>query len=149
MDFLVWYEQTASWIVSFCPPPDKVAHSYAGLAIWLVAALTLRKPLHSVWPLLAAIALELGNEVIDRMAHGSWRMSDTTRDLAATWFWPFLLFACMRLFPWLSGRNGAAQAEPLAPPLQHHVERPRPAMPPMRAANRDDVPGVLACGEPV
>jgi hypothetical protein len=149
MEFLLWYERTISWIVSHCPDqPDKFAHTFAGLGIWLAAGLLLRKPLRSPWPLLAVIAFEVGNEVIDRLAHGSWRLPDTTRDLAATWFWPFVLFACLRLFPWLSGPN-RAQPEALPPPLQHHVERPRPAMPPVRAANRDDIPGVLACSEPV
>lgn len=138
------YEQAIGWIVSHCPAPDKFAHTYAGLGIWLMAALLSRKPLHSLWTLMPVVAFELANEAIDRLAHGSWRMSDTLRDVAATWFWPFVLCACLRLFPSLSGRRPEKSA-----PLQHDVDRPRAAMPPMRGPDRDDVPGVFARREPV
>lgn len=148
MDFPQRYEQAIGWIVQQCPHPDKFAHTYAGLGIWLVAALLSRKPLYSFWTLLPVIGLELVNEGIDRLAHGSWQWHDTLGDMAATWFWPCVLFTCLRLFPALSGRSRTS-APKLAEPFQHHVDRPLPAMPPVRAADRDDVPGMLACGEPV
>lgn len=146
MDLLQDYETTISWLVSLCPEPDKFAHTYAGLAIWLVAALLLRRPLRSGWTLVPVIALELANETVDWLARGSWFWPDTARDLAATWFWPLVLFAALRLFPWL---GGASARQPSAPAPQHDVERPGAAMAAMGAAHGDDVGRVIARGKPV
>jgi hypothetical protein len=101
MVFATRYEAAITWIVSLCPPPDKFAHTYAGLAIWLVAALVLRRSLASVAPLLVVILAEVANEIVDRFAHGSWMWPDTLRDAAATWFWPLLLAGLMRWVPFL------------------------------------------------
>lgn len=145
MIFIHRYEQAIDWIVRHCPGPDKFVHTYAGLGIWLLAALVSRRPLHSPWTLVPLVALELANETIDRLAHGSWHWPDTLGDVAATWFWPFVLCACLRLFPSLSGRRPKGSA----PLLQHDVDSPGAAVPPVRAPDRDDVSGVFARREPV
>ncbi|MEJ2458226.1 MAG: hypothetical protein P8Y58_08790 [Novosphingobium sp.] len=148
MDFFQRYEQAIGWVVSLCPAPDKFAHTYAGLTIWLLAALLFRRPLRSAWPLLTVIGFELVNEAIDRVAHGSWLWHDTLRDMAATWFWPLVLVTCLRLFPFLSGRRPGAHQD-LARPSEHHVDRPLPAMTAMGPPDRDDVARVLTHGEPI
>lgn len=99
MDFISRYERTIIWIVSICPAPDKFAHTYAGLAIWVGAALLLRRSLRSPLPLALVVLAELGNEVIDRFAHGSWLWRDTLGDMTATWFWPVLLTCLLRWKP--------------------------------------------------
>lgn len=99
MDFPARYEAAIGWIVSLCPPPDKFAHTYAGLAIWMLAALLLRRSLASAAPLLVVIAAEVANEIVDRFAHGSWMWHDTLGDAAATWFWPVVLAGLMRWVP--------------------------------------------------
>lgn len=101
MNFAIRYEQAIGWIVSQCPPPDKFAHTYAGLCLWLVSSILLRKPLSSPWPLAAVILAELANECVDRVAHGSWRWPDTIGDVVATLFWPFILMTSLRVFPHL------------------------------------------------
>jgi hypothetical protein len=149
MDIFLQYEQAINWVVELCPSsPDKFAHTYAGLTIWLLAALWSRKPLHSFWPLVPVIVFELANETMDRFAHGSWRWEDTVRDVAATWFWPFVLFGFMRLFPSLSG-HGQNETADLAPPAQDEIDGPLPAMAPVRTPDGHDVGRVLAGGEPV
>jgi hypothetical protein len=99
MNFAKQYELVISWVVGHCPYPDKFAHSYAGCAIWLVAAIVLNKPLRSIWPLAVVVAAEVGNECIDRIAHGSWMWPDTLGDAAATWFWPVVITLALRQFP--------------------------------------------------
>jgi hypothetical protein len=101
MSFLDQYERTIEHLVKLCPQPDKFAHTYAGLTIWLLAAIVLRKPLGSIWPLVVVLAAELGNEYIDFLTYGSWRWHDTLRDMAATWFWPTVLMLAIRAFPHL------------------------------------------------
>ena len=142
MSLIQYYEQVIAWIVTHGPAtPDKFVHTYAGMGIWLTAAILLRKPLASIWPLLPVIVLELANETADRLANGSWQWQETTHDIAATWFWPLALFCALRLFPWLVERRPTLR---LAPSFQHHVDRPVATVTPMRAADGDDVRRVLA-----
>jgi hypothetical protein len=49
------------------------------------------------------VIFELGNEYIDRLAHGSWAWHDTIGDVIATLFWPFVLSFAMRLRPAIRG----------------------------------------------
>lgn len=111
MNFLLSYETLISKIVSLCPAQDKFAHMSAGLGVWLISAMVLRKPLHSRWPLLIVLLLELGNECVDRLAHKSWRLNDTIGDAIATWFWPVLLTLALANLPLL--RGGAVAPAPL------------------------------------
>ena len=144
MDFFMHYEHAINWIVSLCPQPDKFAHTYAGLSIWILAALVTRRPLSALLPLVPVIGLELANEVMDRVAHGSWHWHDTVRDMAATWFWPIVLFVCLRLLPGLSEEKHKSTQS-----AQHDVESAMPAMPTMRAPDSDNITGVLTDREPV
>jgi hypothetical protein len=99
MDFPSRYEAAIGWIVARCPAPDKFAHCYAGLLIWVAAALILRRPLRSSRPVAVVVLAEVVNEVIDRFAHGAWLWRDTLGDAAATWFWPVLLTGLLRWVP--------------------------------------------------
>jgi hypothetical protein len=96
MKFALAYEHGITWIVRQCPAPDKFAHTYAGLIIWLLAALLLKRPRGSLLPLLVVIAAEVGNECVDRVANGTWMWRDTLGDMAATWFWPVVLTMALR-----------------------------------------------------
>ncbi|WP_156135577.1 hypothetical protein [Novosphingobium malaysiense] len=148
MDIFHRYEHAINWIVSLCPQPDKFAHTYAGLGIWLLTGLISRKPLSSLWSLLPVVVLELANEAMDRVAHGAWQGRDTVRDMAATWFWPFVLCFCLRAFPGLS-RRASRQSPHLATPSENHVDGARAAVPAMRTADRDNIGRELTGGEPV
>lgn len=96
MNFAQRYESWIGWIVGHCPAPDKFAHTYAGLIIWVAAALVLRSRRKSLAPLAVVIVAEVANECIDRVAHGSWMWHDTLGDVAATWFWPVVLTGLLR-----------------------------------------------------
>lgn len=103
MEFLQHYERLINWLVGLCPQPDKFAHTYAGLAIWLLAAMVMRRKLSSPWPVVVVAAFELGNEYIDRLTYGSWRWNDTLGDIAATLFWPLVIMLAMRWRPAIRG----------------------------------------------
>ncbi len=90
------YERAIDWIVSLCPQPDKFAHTYAGLTIWLVSAILLRRKLSSPWPVLVVLLCEVANECIDRLAHGAWNWPDTIGDVIATMFWPTVIMLALR-----------------------------------------------------
>jgi hypothetical protein len=96
------YEMIIKLIGHSLPSRDKFAHTYAGLLIWLLAGVILRKPLSSRQPLMIVAVLEVANEIVDRIAHGVWQWPDTFGDAAATWFWPVVIAAMLRYVPWLS-----------------------------------------------
>jgi hypothetical protein len=101
MPFAQNYEAVIAWIVDHCPSTDKFAHTYVGLAIWLGAAVVLRRPLHSWAPLAVVVVAEVANECVDRLAHGGWFWHDTLQDAFFTWFWPVVLGLALRKFPHL------------------------------------------------
>ncbi|HZF42207.1 MAG TPA: hypothetical protein VEZ48_02225 [Sphingomonadaceae bacterium] len=78
---------------------DKLLHVHGGMAIFLLSAMALGKPLSDPLPLLIVVAAELANELRDRIINGSWRWADTLGDIASTLFWPVLIFAFLRLSP--------------------------------------------------
>jgi len=96
MNFPQTYEHVISWIVRQCPEPDKFAHTYAGLTIWVLSAGLARKSLKSWFPVCMVALLEAANECVDRAANGSWRWHDTLGDVAATLFWPLLITLLLR-----------------------------------------------------
>ena len=98
--------QIAIWqAVKHSGGPDKFAHTYTGLAIWLAATLALRRPRGAMLPLLVVIAAEIVNECIDRLSHVSWRWPDTSADMLASWFWPVVLTLVDRRWPVLRSRR--------------------------------------------
>lgn len=103
MELVHQYERLISWIVSQCPSPDKFAHTYAGLSIWLLAAMIMRRKLSTPAPFLVVALAEGINEYVDRLAHGSWNWPDTLGDIAATLFWPLAIMLALRLRPAIRG----------------------------------------------
>jgi hypothetical protein len=70
-------------------------HVYVGLAVFLAAALVLRKPLHAFLPwfavCLAAIAGEALDAFDDLRSLGHWRVGASVHDILNTLFWPTVL----------------------------------------------------------
>lgn len=108
VNFVEAYEHVILSIVAACPGPDKFAHMSAGLGIWLLAAVVLRKPLASWPPVAIVIALECANEVVDRIAKGGWFWSDTLADVVITLIWPALFFIALRSMPSLVAQRTSA-----------------------------------------
>lgn len=98
----IFYEKVTSYIVLLCPGPDKFAHVFVGMGIFMAFSFFLRKPFSSPGPILILVGFELLNEIMDRLAHGSWRWADTLGDFSATMFWPGVLFLALKLCPWLA-----------------------------------------------
>jgi hypothetical protein len=78
---------------------NTILHIHAGMLILMTARFVTRRSLGTFIPFAAVLALELANEIIDRINHGSWRWDDTTSDILNTLFWPFLLSLAIRLRP--------------------------------------------------
>ncbi|MCW4463475.1 hypothetical protein OK349_17340 [Sphingomonas sp. BT-65] len=78
---------------------NTILHIHAGMLILLVARLISGRSLPTFVPFAAVLALELANEGIDRVNHGTWRWVDTTGDMVSTLFWPFVLSLATRLRP--------------------------------------------------
>lgn len=84
-------------------------HVNAGLTAFLVASIVLRRPLRSLVPLSAAIAVAVFVEMLDLRddlaTFGYWRSSASLHDIANTVFWPFVLFALARWTSFFGAAN--------------------------------------------
>lgn len=95
MHFIKAYEHAIDSVIALTWGQDKPVHMSAGLLIWLVSALVMRKGLRTPVTLFPVFSLEFANEIVDRIAHGSWRWPDTIGDFIATVLWPCIL--CLAL----------------------------------------------------
>ncbi|QFY42698.1 hypothetical protein F6R98_08720 [Candidatus Methylospira mobilis] len=72
-------------------------HIHIGIAVFLVAAAVLRKPLGSFTPWLTVVAMTVAGEVLDMRddiaSLGYWRWRAGVHDILNTLFWPTLSFA--------------------------------------------------------
>jgi hypothetical protein len=75
-------------------------HIYVGLAVFLLVAIALRKPLRSPVPWLAVLLLAVLGESLDSrddISHyGAWRVLVSVHDIANTLFWPTVLLLLAR-----------------------------------------------------
>lgn len=75
-------------------------HIYLGLAVFLLVATALRKPLRSFVPWAAVVVVALAAELMDLRDNlaslGQWRWSASLHDLANTMFWPTVLMVLAR-----------------------------------------------------
>lgn len=84
---------------------NTILHIHGGMLVFLVARLVSGRSIGTFVPFAAVLVLELINEGIDRINHGSWRWDDTMTDLASTLFWPFVLSLAVRLRPDRAGTS--------------------------------------------
>jgi hypothetical protein len=89
------------------------------MAIYLLSQLMLGERRGSMVSLMTVLAIELGNEVMNRLYWGSWRWSDTLGDIGTTLFWPSLCLAvsAFRRRRWRPS-GGAAEARLPQPALR-------------------------------
>ena len=96
-------------------------HVHAGLLVFVLAAVVLRRGLGTPGPWLAAMAVACGMEAMDAVdgivAYGHWRVRASAHDVANTMLWPTVLaLACRftRLAAWgdptRRQRHGASSA---------------------------------------
>lgn len=75
---------------------QELLHVHAGLAIFLLASLLLRRKFRSPVPLALVIVLAVANEVIDWLNHPPTTTFEPLWDVLNTVFWPGLLFLLAR-----------------------------------------------------
>jgi hypothetical protein len=75
---------------------DDLMHVHLGLAIFVLSALILRKPMRSAWPIGLVVALALINEVVDYFVTPNWSPGLSLLDIVNSVFWPTLLFLIAR-----------------------------------------------------
>jgi hypothetical protein len=97
MDIPAYYASIIASIGDGTGASDALLHVHAGLVILFLARIVTRKSLATPIPFLVVVAAELGNEVMDRLSYGSWRLQDTGWDILNTLFWPFVLMIGLRL----------------------------------------------------
>lgn len=88
-----WKEFLATWRGA----SDLMWHLNMGLLVYLIAAVMTKKPLASVMPLLIVAGLAAANEAGDWFMHGSWRLKNTSIDMAVSVFWPFVIWLFHKL----------------------------------------------------
>jgi cell shape-determining protein MreD len=88
-------------------------HIYVGLAVFLAAAIVLRKPLRSNVPWFVVVSVVITGEVLDMRddisSLGYWRWGASLHDILNTLFWPsiFLLLAKFDIFFHASSERNA------------------------------------------
>ena len=75
---------------------ESLLHLHAGLAIFVVTALLLRKRMRSWIPLAVVVVLAMVNEMIDYRYSPGWDVGASLKDLANTIVWPLILFLLAR-----------------------------------------------------
>ncbi len=98
MALLKSYE-TEMFTISRLFGSDALAHVQIGLAIWIISAIVTRLPLSDGRPLAVLAVVEATNEILDRLAKGSWQWPDTRADVLHSLAWPTILYVALKLVP--------------------------------------------------
>jgi hypothetical protein len=107
---LSWY-QAKMFIEHASVVSSDALHVIAGVIVWVLIALALRRPLSSGVPLAWLLAILLFNEVVDlwveRWPDLAMQYGESAKDLMVTMALPALLMALVRLTPQLFVRRGS------------------------------------------
>lgn len=90
MDLITSYYGLTEAVKQVTGMPAEMLHIHAGMAIYLIAQVLLGSRRASWMALSIVLEVELFNEVMNYLYHGSWRWADTSTDIALTLFWPCL-----------------------------------------------------------
>ena len=90
---MIWIQRYHDWAFRLekWQGSDTVLHICAGLGIWLVASIVMRRSMRDPWTLLPVIGAEGFNEACDYIVAQGWSLRDTIHDIAWTLFWPVVL----------------------------------------------------------
>ena len=94
------FQETKIWLSQILGLPKDALHIYVGLAVFLLTAILLRRPLRSLVPIGAAFAAALAGEAWD--LYETWDAGQrlhwdrTWHDVWNTCFWPLILFLLAR-----------------------------------------------------
>lgn len=97
MDLVSDYAQLTQSIVHFTGLSRPMLHIHAGMAIYLGVQVIFATRGETALGVYAVVAIELINEVMNRLYYESWRWSDTLADIALTLFWPVACYGIARI----------------------------------------------------
>ena len=90
------YGAAKQWLSAFTGASEDLLHVHAGLLIFVISALVLKKKMRSPVPLALVVGFALLNEVVDQLAGGRQDHLEPFVDFANTVFWPIVLFLAAR-----------------------------------------------------
>ena len=94
--FLEFYRPLSSALGDSTGASDSLLHVHAGMVILFLARVVTRRSLATWTPFLCVLAAAIAKEIVDRIAHGAWRVHDSGFDVLNTIFWPFVLMVGLR-----------------------------------------------------
>ena len=106
------YHDIILWIGDGTGLPDAILHIHAGLAVLMIARVVFGRSLGTFIPFGFVVLAEAANEILDRLAFGAWRWSDTITDIGNTLFWPFVISLAVRVRPLIARDRHAPQIAP-------------------------------------
>ena len=83
------------WLATTLGLDHATLHVHVGMVVW-VACVAVAGDIGAGWPLAVVFAVELVNEVLDRLRNGSWMIRDTAGDIINSVLWPCVLFGLAR-----------------------------------------------------
>ncbi len=96
VELATWYALQKNALGEATGASQELLHVHAGLLIFVVAALVLRRKMRSPVPLTIVVLFALLNEVVDWLSGGPPDSLEPAWDFVNTVFWPFLLFLIAR-----------------------------------------------------
>lgn len=94
--FAAYYSEIKRGIEAWTGASQELLHVHAGLMIFVLASLVLRRQFHSPIPLALVAVFALFNELLDWINGPSAYGFEPYRDIANTVFWPSILFLLAR-----------------------------------------------------
>lgn len=100
MDIITSYYELIETVKVVTGMSNPVLHVHAGMAIYLLSQFLLGTRRASWMALSIVLEIELFNEVMNYLYHGSWRWADTSQDILLTMFWPSMCVAVSKYRRW-------------------------------------------------
>jgi len=118
-----WYQAAKLVLESTLGLSKDALHVHVGLSVFILVALVLRKPPHSMIPLAAVFLAAFMGEALDMRddlrSLGYWRWQASLGDVVNTVFWPLVLWA---LSWWGVARKRDASRQPGSRKSPHPCE---------------------------
>jgi hypothetical protein len=100
MSLAATYIQLTDTIAAMSGLSRPMLHVHAGMAIYVLTQLLLGERRGSLVAVSMVVLAELGNETLERIYWGSWRLDDTLSDVVTTLFWPTVCLAVSTYGRW-------------------------------------------------
>lgn len=98
-EFALWYARGKEQVRAATGSTESLLHVHAGLLIFVVAALLLRKRMRSPLPIALVVIFALANEAVDGLRGRPATGLEPLIDIVNTIWWPAVLFVLARRWP--------------------------------------------------